>query len=229
MARLGRLFLMTISYSCPFCGSSIALADVNVAMDLALCRQCGQTTAFSGIAPLGGAEAIDLQHPPKGVRLEEHPIHGTTIFYRRIPGVVFFLIPFALVWSGFSLGGIYGRQLWRGQFEMGPSLFGLPFLVGTVFLLLAIGWMLFGKVRVGFPAGEVTVTLELGPLAWTRRLAVDRGARVCLATSEVNRNGQRQQAIQIDCQGKTLKFGTMMELEAKIFMAEALRRALHKC
>jgi hypothetical protein len=133
-----------------------------------------------------------------------------------------------MLWSGFSLGGSYGRQLWKGQLEMGPSLFGLPFLVGTVLLLLAIGWMLFGKVRVGFPAGEVTVTLELGPFAWTRRLAVDRGARVCLATSEVRHNGQQQQAIQIDCQGKTLKFGTMMELEAKIFMAEALRRAFRK-
>ncbi len=221
--------LMNRTYSCPFCGSLIALADVNMGMDLALCRQCGETTAFSGIAPLAGAAELDLAHPPKGVRMEEHPIRGWTMSYRRTPGVVFFLIPFTALWSGFSLGGIYGRQLWRGQFEMGPSLFGLPFLVGTVFLLLAIGWMLFGKVRVGFPAGEVTVTLELGPLAWTRRLAVDRGARVCLATSEVNRNGQRQQAIQIDCQGKTLKFGTMMELEAKIFMAEALRRALHKC
>lgn len=44
--------------------------------------------------------------------------------------IAFFLVPFMLVWSGGSLGGIYGTQIANGHFNLFLSLFGIPFCNG---------------------------------------------------------------------------------------------------
>ncbi|HEX7261284.1 MAG TPA: hypothetical protein VF258_05670 [Luteolibacter sp.] len=112
---------MDASYRCQSCGSGIALGDVNVVNDIALCRSCGKTMSFSEIAPIPGAENIDLNRPPKGVRIEGSPIYGRSIIYRKISPVVFFLIPFTAAWSGFSMSGIYGSQIMEGKFDLTRS------------------------------------------------------------------------------------------------------------
>ena len=48
---------MASEYKCPSCGAAISLDDVNVAKDIALCRACGRSTAFSVIS---GAAEINL-------------------------------------------------------------------------------------------------------------------------------------------------------------------------
>ena len=42
--------------------------------------------------------------------------------------IAFFLVPFMCVWSGGSLGGVYGSQVLNGEFDLGISLFGIPFI-----------------------------------------------------------------------------------------------------
>jgi hypothetical protein len=217
---------MTDPYHCQFCKEGVSLADVNVATDIALCRHCGKTMPFSAIAPIPGAAEIDLQNPPKAVRIEESSINGRTIIYRKISPMVFFLIPFTAFWSGMSMFGIYGKQIKSGHFDLVNSLFGLPFLFGTVVLISIILYSLFGRTRIAFPSGMLTVATELGPIAWTRRLACDRSARVSLQMSNTRVNNVPQRVIQVDCQGRTLKFGVMMSDDAKSFIAEAVRRTL---
>ena len=217
---------MSDPYHCQFCKEGVSLADVNVATDIALCRHCGKTMPFSAIAPIPGAGEFDLRNPPKGVRIEESPIHGKTIIYRKIPSMVFFLIPFTAFWSGISMFGIYGKQIKSGHFDLGHSLFGLPFLLGTVVLVSIILYSLFGRTRIAFPSGMLTVAMELGPIAWTRRLVCDRGAHVSLSLTNITVNNVHQRVIQVECQGQTLKFGAMMSDDAKNFIAEAVRRTL---
>ncbi len=53
-----------------------------------------------------------------------------------------------LVWAGGSLGGIYGRQIKSGEFNWILSLFGLPFLAGTVILFGVAFMSTFGRVIV---------------------------------------------------------------------------------
>lgn len=217
---------MSDPYHCQSCGAGISLADVNVANDIALCRACGKTMAFSEIAPIPGSADVDLQRPPKGVRIEESPIHGRSIIYRKMSPVVFFLIPFTAVWSGFSMGGIYGTQIEEGVFDPTRSLFGLPFLIGTVFLVSYILFSLFGRWRIGYSGGILTAAMELGPLGWTRRLVCDKSARVSIRPSEWRKNHRPQSLIQVECQGGTLKFGSPIPDEAKAFIAEAVRRTI---
>lgn len=219
---------MNHPYSCRHCRAGISLADVNVASDLALCRGCGKTMAFSEIAPIPGAAEVDLQRPPKGVRIEESPIHGKSIIYKKISSVVFFIIPFTAFWSGMSMVGIYGTQISEGKFDMGRSLFGLPFLIGTIVLVSVILFMLFGRWQVSFPGGILEVALRLGPLRWTRRHVYDGSTRVTIHQSpNVQVNHRPQQLILLETGDSTLKFGTPIPNEAKHFIAEAIRREIH--
>jgi hypothetical protein len=213
-------------YHCQLCGGVIALADVNVATDLALCRTCGKTMPFSEITPIPGAAEVDLQRPPKGVRIEDSTLRGRSIFYRKISPIVLFLIPFTAVWSGGSMLGIYGTQLKEGHFDLARSLIGLPFLLGTVVLVSVILFSLFGRWRIGYSGGILTVALEVGPLGWTRRLACDRSACVNIRPAKWQRNNVPQHLIQVECQGNTLKFASPIPDEAKAFIAEAVRRTL---
>lgn len=217
---------MPESYHCGFCKALISLADVNVAADLALCRACGKTMAFSDIAPIPGSADVDLQRPPKGVRIEDSPIRGRSIIYRKTSPAVLFLIPFTAVWSGGSMYGLYGSQLKEGHFDLFRSLFGLPFLLGTVILVAAILFMLFGGWRIGYSQGVLAVALEIGPISWTRRLTCDRSARVSIRSAKWQKNNVSQQLIQVECQGNTLNFGSPIPDEQKAFIAEALRRSL---
>lgn len=213
-------------YSCRFCNGGIALADVNVANDLALCRACGKTMPFSEIAPIPGAESVDLGRPPKGVRIEESPIRGRAIIYRKISPAVIFLIPFTALWSGFSMAGIYGTQIAEGKFDPVRSLFGLPFLIGTIVLVSVIAFMLFGRWRFGFNRGLFEVATEVGPFGWTRRMACDKTARVGIKASAWRKNNVPQNQIHVECQGESLKFGAMIPEDRKVFLAEAIRRML---
>ena len=217
---------MSSPYHCQSCGAAVALADVNVANDIALCRACGKTMPFTEIAPIAGSENVDLARPTKGVRIEESPIHGRSITYRKIPLVVLFLIPFTAAWSGFSMYGIYGSQLKKGEFDLASSLFGLPFLIGTVFLVSFILFCLFGRWRIGYSGGVLAASMQVGPIGWTRRLVCDKSARVSIRPAKWQNNSGPQNLIQVECQGNTLKFGTAIPDEAKAFIAEAIRRTI---
>jgi hypothetical protein len=213
-------------YHCQFCQAPVPLADVNVASDLALCRACGKTMAFSEITAIHGAEEVDLQRPPKGVRIEDNAIRGRSIIYRKISPAVIFLLPFTAVWAGGSMFGIYGTQIKEGQFDLTRSLFGLPFLIGSVVLVSVVLFLLIGRWRIRYSQGLLEAALEIGPFGWTRRLVCDRSARVNIRSANWQNNHTPQELIEVECQGNTLRFGSPIPGEAKAFIAEALRRTL---
>jgi hypothetical protein len=213
-------------YRCHACGGGIALADVNVSNDLALCRGCGKTMPFSAIAAAEGALEVDLTRPPKGIRMEDSPIRGRSIIHRKIPPVVFFLIPFTAVWSGFSLHGIYGTQIAAGEFDPAKSLMGLPFLIGSLVLVSLIAFMLFGRWRISYNRGMLEVATEVGPFGRTRWIACDKSARVGIRNSMWKKNNQPCQSIHVECGDRSLKFGTMLPDDCKPFIVAAMRRML---
>jgi hypothetical protein len=217
---------MSSPHQCPYCRAAIALDDINVANDIALCRGCGKTMPFSSIAGIPGVENIDLGKPPKGVRFDPSTFRGKTVYYKKMSPMVFFLIPFTALWSGFSMAGIYGRQISKGEFDLMMSLFGLPFLIGTIALLSSIAFMLVGRWRFSFHQGMLEVAMELGPLGWTRRIACDKSARVSLRQSAWNKNNQVQYHIQVDSGGESLKFASAIPEKTKTFIAEAIRRMI---
>ncbi|MDR1316192.1 MAG: hypothetical protein LBK13_04885 [Spirochaetales bacterium] len=94
----------------------------------------------------GAAEEM-LRDPPKGTWIHEDGFNLIVGVSTAGP-VAFLLLPFTLVWSGGSLLGIYGTQIYSGEFDPILSLFGLPFLAGSVFLWARTLMSFAGKAEV---------------------------------------------------------------------------------
>jgi len=201
------------------------MEDVNVATDLALCRSCGKTSSFAMVA--GGLQMSPdiLSTPPRGIRVAKTFRGAQQISYHRIPLAVLFLIPFTAFWSGLSMWGIYGSQFRKGQFNLGQSLFGIPFLIGTIVLLSLITFMLFGKWLITLENGTGTVFVGVGPVGWRRTFAYNRTTTISLRPTNVRYNGVAQTAIQVRTDETTFEFGTGLRREAQEFIAAAILQA----
>ncbi|MCG3150394.1 MAG: hypothetical protein PCFJNLEI_03878 [Verrucomicrobiae bacterium] len=213
------------TYACPFCRAEIRMDDVNVATDLALCRACGKTSSFAVVAGGVCISAAVLRAPPRGIRVENDFRGGQTITYRRVSLMVLFLIPFTAVWSGISMWGIYGQQLKKHQFDLSQSLFGLPFLFGTIVLLSVIVFMLFGKWVISLSNGAGTVFVGVGPVGWRRSFTFNRTTAVSMRMTNIRHNNVPQQAILLRTGDKDFVFGTGLRQDAKEFVAAAIMQA----
>jgi hypothetical protein len=211
-----------VAYTCPKCRSVIPLGDINVAQDMALCRRCGAATPFSVLCGMAEIPAVSLDAPPKGVRVSQDFRGETKITYRRTSKAVFFLVPFTLLWSGMSLGGIYGEQILRGRFDPEQSLFGLPFLIGTVILLSILAYCLFGSWKIRLSQGTGTVFTGIGPLGWTRNFSFSRDSLVTLQPGSVKINNVTQKVICIKSSGDDFLFGATIQDDAKHFIAAVI-------
>ena len=148
---------------CPKCGREIAPDNVNVAKDTGYCESCKELFSLSELQHSGKAAAqhsedmlLLQQEPPNGVQLMRNT-RETIVLARHSRLQLIFLIPFTAVWSGISMFGIYGSQIIKHKFELSLSLFGLPFLIGTLFLLFAIIYPLFSWVMVKINGSGVII------------------------------------------------------------------------
>jgi hypothetical protein len=213
---------------CPGCGQAIPLEDINVAKDVALCRACGKTWSFSLANATRELKDVDLQNPPKGVRVETDFEGATKIIYKRVSPVAIFLILFTALWGGGSMTGIYGTQIKHHHFNLAQSLFGVPFLLGTIVLCLVTAFALLGRWEIKIRRGEGSVFVGVGPLGWRRRFTAGPDALASLQMSSVRVNNQPQETIAIQ-QGEETKiaFGaTIPHRDVKLFIAASLSRAL---
>ena len=131
------------SYFCPKCGAEVPLSDINVSADLMLCKSCGETSSFTEAVNEVGDESVLVKPPPKHLRID-----------KKISPLALFFVPFTCVWAGFSMMGIYGSQIIKGEFNLEQSLFGIPFLIGSTVLVSACFFMLFGKRVLELKGGE---------------------------------------------------------------------------
>ena len=153
--------------TCPACRTEIPLTDVNVSTDLALCRRCGKNFSYADLADAPN-EPVELSRPPKGAWLSRNA-RGFEVGASLRHPVAFFLVPFMCLWSGGSLGGIYGSQIYKGQFNLEESLFGIPFLIGTIIIGAITLFVLFGKMTIRVENDQGVVFWGLGNIGWRRR------------------------------------------------------------
>lgn len=156
---------------CPDCGLPIPASEVAPSAGLAVCRSCDKSFGLEACkvaAPIDNRFQPLPTDPPRGVRVEEL-MDGFRLTLSTRTKAAFFLIPFMCVWSGGSLGGIYGTQIYKGEFDLKLSLFGIPFILGT---------LLFGSIALMSALGQVVLEQRNGILLhrigflglfWTRR------------------------------------------------------------
>jgi len=211
---------------CPNCQTPIPPDDINIARDTALCRACSALTAVSSVVhgQTQPAGVFDPQTPPSGAWCRDDGIETVIGATTRSP-MALFLVPFMLVWSGFSLGGIYGRQLVTGKLDLVSSLFGIPFLLGSVVLGGLTLLCVCGKAEVRLRQDEGTIFVGVGTLGWKRRFNVSgvQAIREDWAGWSSNRRPRRA----IILEGATrISFGSMLNEPRRYFVLESLRRKL---
>lgn len=148
-----------MEFHCPDCGLPIQATDLAPAQGVAVCRFCEKPfplEACQAAVPFADRNIVPVMTPPKGVDLVE-TMDGFRLTLSTRSCVAIFLVPFTLVWAGGSLGGIYGTQIAKGEFNWMMSLFGLPFLVGSVFLIGLTVMSVAGRTVVELAGGKFSI------------------------------------------------------------------------
>jgi hypothetical protein len=207
--------------TCPKCRAEIPLDDINVARDVALCRQCGQVWSYGDLIADGQTDPVIPQTPPKGTWFQDRGPNSFQVGVTTRSPVAFFLVPFMCVWSGGSVGGIYGTQISHRHFDLIESLFGIPFLVGSVILISVTALMVCGKITVSVNGDDGVIFTGVGPVGWRRKFNWRRVTAI-RRTQQMNRNGVSEQ---ITFEGeKRLNFASGVRAERLDYLLAVLRK-----
>ena len=105
-------------------------------------------------------------------------------------------------------------------------MFGIPFLIGTFFLLSIIVYLLFGKWMITLEKGAISVFVGVGPLGWTRNFTYDKESLVCERMTNVEVNGAFQKGICLRTGKKDFIFGSLLKEDAKQFIIAAIMKEI---
>ena len=211
---------------CPQCSRLLDAIHLNVATDVAVCPSCNEAFAISSVVT--GADEVDpdfdLYKSPRGTSFQETGFGWTLTATTRSP-IAFFLVPFMCIWSGFSLGGIYGTQIIKGQFDLMTSLFGIPFLFGTILFGSIAVMSVFGCVRVSVDQDDGNIFVGVGSIGWKRRF--DWSSIVAVKEVFASRGGNGSSGYTIHLVGPApLQFGSMLSDSRRSYVINALRHLL---
>jgi hypothetical protein len=171
--------------------------------------------------PCGAIDSDYLQNPPSGAWYAREA-RGFSLGASTRSSIAFVLVPFVCLFSGGTLGWLYGTQIASGEFYFGPSLFGIPFvLLSIAFWTIAL-MAVVGKTVVTVNSNRGTVFVGIGPLGWTRSFDWSSTAVIQQEGSGVRYLGADNGGILLE--GTTrLQFGTNLTETRRSFVLNALK------
>ena len=209
---------------CPLCFAEFPAADVNVAADVAYCKHCREASKVSELISEGNESSFDLSNVPSGVEFSETHA-GWELASTTRNWAAWFIVPFTAAWSGFSLTGIYYSQIAEGRFDPGRSLFGLPFLIGTIFLIGMCLMMTFGQVRISANDGQGVIFWGLGRLGWRRKFDWSSVQQIEEGQQYLGHHGNNQWLIIING-AEVTRLGHLVTEARRRYILHALRGLL---
>ena len=248
---------LMITPTCTKCGRVIPSDDINVANDVAYCRECNLSHKLSDLTH--GAEAdesrVDPNNPPRGTWF--HREGGGAVIgasHRSVAGA-FGTLAVALFWNGivsiFVLIAIAStlRQMdipvphWFPAPDMNGSPMGLgmtiflwifltPFIVIGAGMIAAFLACLGGRTEIRVSEREGVIFTGIGPLGWRRRFDPSQVKQVRIDSKQwrdSDGDSRRKTAVVLEMQsGKQMKLASGLNQERQRFLAGALRQALVK-
>jgi len=167
---------------------------------------------------------VDASRPPSGAWYRSQGIEFEVGATAR-SGAAFFLVPFTLLWSGGSMAGIYGTQIAKGRFDLTQSLFGIPFLLGSLVLIPITLITIFGKVVVRSSGDQGGVFIGVGPFGWTRKFRWSEIKMVRVSLTKWQQNNRNMPVIEFDAP-KPIRFGSQLSEKRRGFLLAVLRRRM---
>lgn len=211
---------------CPKCSTEIIYENINVMTDVGICQSCKHVFKISESLNASTNDGFEIENPPKGAwirrELDQVVIGATTRSF-----IAFFLVPFMLVWSGGSLGGIYGTQIMAGEFDPFMSLFGIPFLIGSIIFWSIALMAIAGKVELTLDREGGSVFTGVGKIGLTQRFSWDEITNIREDGSNYRYPGGNGVKIQMEGK-KRLSFGTGLNDSRRYYLLRALKSILIK-
>jgi hypothetical protein len=245
------LSAMSVTPVCPRCKRTIPSDDINVANDIAFCRNCNLSHSLSALAT-GTAvdEDVDVNNPPAGAWYDRD---GNGIKFgatHRSFGQAFGLLLFAAFWNAIvsvfvalaaastlqHLG--VPRPAWvRGaDWKYMPIgmliflwLFLIPFVTVGLGMLGAFLNCLLGRTELRIEGGECVLYTGIGPLGRRRQFSVSEVTDVRIESSAWRSNNgsyNRNTRIVIATNEKPINFGSSLSNARRRFIAGAARKEL---
>jgi hypothetical protein len=214
--------------ACPTCRGAIAPDDVNVATDVAYCRACNQAFALSDLVDdsEGDFAGVDLHDVPTGVVVENYG-NRLTIAASTRNGWAFFWLIFVVMFGVLAPTFMIGSQIRSGEFDLGETLFALPFAAVGLFAAYMTLLMTIGQVRITLDADRLEVFTGVASLGLRRSVDLADVTKVRLADSGTRVNDTPVPCIQLDLrEGKPVKFGTWLREARKTFIAAMLHQLI---
>lgn len=153
---------------CPKCSATIAQSNINIQTDIAQCQACEHIFKVSEQLEDEIDDGFEINSPPEGAWMrnerDQIVVGATTRSF-----IAFFLVPFMLVWTGGSVGGIYGAQVASGEFDITLSLFGIPFILGSVVFWSAALMAIWGKVELTLTKQGGKIFTGIGAIGFTKK------------------------------------------------------------
>ncbi len=173
---------------CPQCGSTLPPEAINIVTDLAQCPECGRLNRVSVCVAADEVSQDVLRQPPPGtwLRQEAGEIVIGAVMRSKAAWILVFFTAF---WSGISIFGIYGTQIIKKSFDLGQTLFGIPFLIGTVFLVGITIYMIFGRQEWRLDEDGGSVFNGVGRFGKHRRFAWQDLTRIYIRTFRDSEGG----------------------------------------
>ena len=216
-----------MEFHCPECGLPIEVADLAPAQGVAVCRFCEKPyplAACQQAVPYEQRNIVPEQVLPKGVTLAE-TMDGFRLTLSTRSCIAFFLVPFTMFWAGGSVGGIYGTQIAKGEFNLWISLFGLPFLVGSIFLIAITMMTVAGRCVVELAGGKFSIRTGALGVYRTKSVAWDDvlSCRLTEATSRGRSSYSTTYQVEIAVErGEPLRFGVGAERKTVLWLSRFL-------
>lgn len=210
---------------CPNCNTEVQNQNINIQTDVAQCQSCNNIFKISDNLDASKVDGFDSNNPPKGtwIRNEMNQIViGSTT---RSP-TAFFLVPFMVVWSGGSIGGIYGTQLAMGEFDLFMSLFGIPFLIGSVIFWSLALMAIWGKVELTLDKRGGKAFTGLGNIGITKKFTWEEVSTV-REQSNFNYRGSQGGSIILDGK-RRISFGMGVKENRRYYLFQVLKSILSK-
>ncbi len=216
--------------NCPECHAAILEDDINVGTDIAKCDSCGQVFRISDQIgdddnDRGPRDTTDLVAPSgtKFVRTS----NGFVLSASTRSKIAWFLVPFSAVWIGGSMGGIYGAQIVSGQLDPTLSLFGVPFVIGSMVLGAFTAMKIVGKVVNSAEGYDGSIFTGVGGYGWKRNFSWSDVDRVREDVGSMMGQNAHHQVIRLEGR-RRISFGFMLSDEKRYFLLKTLETLLRE-
>lgn len=217
------------SLECIRCGNAIPAETIGlVGHRVVECDSCEAVFTVDDPLRANGANPFDVENPPAGVRFLETDTGFEITSVTRSDFWRSFVL-FSIMFSGITISCCYIGPFFSDGFEnkITFGVFGIPFLLFSLWSIRASTFSLFGKVQIVADGYRGSVSTRAGPFKESTQFSWREIDRVYESFSGVEINDNP--LIEIVLEGKErIAFGSYMSTEGRYFVANALEKLVSK-